>query len=103
MMTVDADHPEAKHAQLEYETIGEFENDCLVQIRLLTGRKHQIRVQFSASGMPIVGDRKYGSQRTFARGIALHSYQLTINHPTKREPMTFKTEPPAYWSIERFR
>ena len=103
MMTVDSSHSAAKHARLEYKTIGEYGNDCLVEIRLMTGRKHQIRLQFSASGMPIVGDRKYGSKRPFVKGIALHSNRLTIEHPTSREPMTFTSQPPSYWSIERFR
>ena len=103
MMTVDETTAGAKHARLVYERIGQFERDCLIKIGLLTGRKHQIRVQLSASGLPIVGDRKYGSQRIFPRGIALHSHSLTISHPVLREEMTFRTDPPKYWAIERFR
>lgn len=102
MMTVDESHTGAKHARLNYKRIGEFENDCLIAISLLTGRKHQIRVQLSGSGIPIVGDRKYGSDRTFKRGIALHSHSLTITHPVRREEITFQSAPPEYWAIERF-
>ena len=102
MMTVEESHPSAKQAVLNYEQVGRFENDCLVEICLVTGRKHQIRVQFSASGMPIVGDRKYGCKRPFPRGIALHSQSLTITHPVLREEMSFSCQPPDYWRIERF-
>ena len=103
MMTVAAGHPEAKHALLEYQLIGEHEDDRLVEIRLMTGRKHQIRVQLSASGIPVVGDRKYGSKRTFTKGIALHSHRLEVTHPTLGERISFTSEPPKYWTIERFR
>ena len=103
MMTVNDSHPEAKRAQLKYKMVGQFENDCLVEIDLLTGRKHQIRVQFAASGIPIIGDRKYGSNRPFRKGIALHSWSLRILHPVLRQEMSFSTEPPEYWSLARFR
>ncbi|MFG0254743.1 MAG: RluA family pseudouridine synthase, partial [Rhodopirellula sp. JB053] len=44
------------------------------------------------------GDRKYGSQSDWPSGIALHSYRLTIEHPTKRELMTFQCPPPPSWN-----
>jgi len=103
MMTVPATHAGAKHALLSYRRLGEFENDCLLEISLLTGRKHQIRVQLSTVGIPIIGDRKYGSQRNFKRGIALHSHSLTILHPILRETMIFQCNPPGYWGIARFK
>ncbi len=56
----------------------------LLEVRLLTGRKHQIRVQLSHAGFPIVGDRKYGSQRPFSPGIALHSRRLVVEHPVSK-------------------
>ena len=55
----------------------------LVQIRLHTGRTHQIRVQFSSRGMPLVGDGKYGA-RDHGCPIGLWSYRLTFAHPTKK-------------------
>ena len=103
MMTVSDSHVGAKNARLKYKMIGHFQNDCLVEIELVTGRKHQIRVQFAAKGMPIIGDRKYGSSRTFRKGIALHSWSLQISHPVLRQEMSFSADPPDYWTIERFR
>ena len=68
----------------------------LVDIELLTGRHHQIRVQFSHAGFPLWGDLKYStfskecSQR---KGVALCSYSLTITHPTTKKEMTFSVIP----------
>lgn len=70
----------------------------LVDIRLETGRPHQIRLQFSSRGHPLVGDLRYGAQsRLDGRNLALHAYALTIEHPTLREPMTFCSLPPRTW------
>ena len=102
MMTTDSRSPGAKLAELNYHRLGEFEDKSLIEIELITGRKHQIRVQLSATGMAIIGDRKYGSKSTFKTGIALHSFQLTIEHPTRKESMVFQKEPPDWWQIERF-
>lgn len=70
----------------------------LLEIQLLTGRKHQIRVQLADAGWPIVGDRKYGSVRRFPDGIALHSRRLTIEHPVRRTPLVIEAPLPAAWS-----
>lgn len=91
-----------KGASLHYMTIANYEKLSLVEIELETGRKHQIRVQFQNAGCPIVGDRKYDSERTFKRGIALHSRKLTIEHPTKKTAQSFHSEPPAWWKVDRF-
>jgi 23S rRNA pseudouridine1911/1915/1917 synthase len=56
----------------------------LLEVRPQTGRKHQIRVQLSEAGFPIVGDRKYGSTRAFPTGIALHSRRLVIELPVSK-------------------
>jgi 23S rRNA pseudouridine1911/1915/1917 synthase len=69
----------------------------LVRIELLTGRKHQIRVQLAHRGHPIVGDRKYGSRDTFARGIALHARKITFEHPVRKLPLTLEAPLPASW------
>lgn len=69
----------------------------LLELHPLTGRSHQLRVQTSSRGLIIVGDRKYGSQRKFADGIALHAARLRIEHPTKRETMEFAAPVPAAW------
>ncbi len=103
MMTVNRQQMGAKNAQLRYLRMGQFENLNLIEVNLLTGRKHQIRVQLAASGLPIAGDRKYGSRIPFQPGIALHSRSLTIEHPTLKTKMTFTSRPPDYWKLDRFR
>ena len=80
----------AKKAVLEYERAGEQE----LRIRLMTGRHHQIRVQLSHAGMPILGDRKYGGEACYGRGrIALCAERLSFTHPGTGEKMTFDIEP----------
>ncbi|MCE9528409.1 MAG: RluA family pseudouridine synthase [Planctomycetales bacterium] len=83
---------DALEARLRYQTLREFSGETLLEVELLTGRKHQIRVQLAQSGHPILGDRKYGSGVPFAAGIALHARALTIEHPTLKKPMTFTAE-----------
>ena len=91
-------HPEAQHAALRYQRIAEPGSDSIHAVELITGRKHQIRTQFADRGHPILGDRKYGSTRSFDSGIALHSWRLQIEHPTKRVPMWFEAPLPSSWS-----
>jgi 23S rRNA pseudouridine1911/1915/1917 synthase len=100
--TAKSTNPPAKKAVLNYRVIGQNQNTAVVEVELLTGRKHQIRAQLSAIGCPILGDRKYGSSQPFPRGIALHSYQLGFDHPTKNEKMEFRCSPPNWWPLETF-
>lgn len=68
----------------------------LVDIELLTGRHHQIRVQFSHAGYPLWGDLRYSTfSKTLnqRKGVALCARSLTIKHPTTKEEMTFKVTP----------
>jgi len=82
---------------LSYERLDRFGRFTLVEIRPLTGRSHQIRVQLSHQGWPIVGDRKYGSQTHVNGFIALHASSLTFGHPTTREPVTVCAPQPDIW------
>lgn len=91
------DTPGAKEAKLNYRIIESSATGSLVEIRLETGRKHQIRVQLAARGWPILGDRKYGSDRSWPKGIALHARQLEIRHPVKDAPLTFVAQLPKSW------
>lgn len=71
---------------LEYEVIQQLENFMVMQIMLITGRKHQIRAQLAAIGVPIRGDIKYGSKRTNENGaIDLHAYSLEFIHPSSKK------------------
>lgn len=69
-----------------------------LEVELETGRKHQIRLQLSHHGHPIVGDQKYGSQTPFAAGIALHARRLVIAHPTTAARLEFEAPPPSSWA-----
>lgn len=94
--------PSAREARLTFQTIGLSADTTLVEVVLLTGRKHQIRVQFASRGHPVVGDRKYGSRRGF-RGIALLAKSLRLVHPVRKSEMVFSVTPPESWEIGRFR
>lgn len=98
MQMVPTNTRDAQSAVLELRSLAHAANRSLVEINLLTGRKHQIRAQLSDFGHPIVGDTKYGATTKFPLGIALHSRQLTIVHPTLRTPMTFVANVPPAWS-----
>jgi 23S rRNA pseudouridine1911/1915/1917 synthase len=94
--------PGAKEAILDYRMVGQWDSLTLVAVRLLTGRSHQIRVQFAASGCPLFGDQKYGADRNKpGQQIALWSTSVSFDHPTLRERMTFSSFPPRQhpWSL----
>ncbi len=97
MVVVDEDTAGARHATLRYALVGTASSHSVVDIELITGRKHQIRAQLAARGYPIVGDRKYGSRQKFPRGIALHAVELQIDHPVSKERLTIRSTPPSYW------
>lgn len=83
-----------QEARLRYRVLGTAAGCALVRIRLLTGRTHQIRVQFASRGMPLVGDRRYGAAEDGAAHIALWSARLAFRHPETGETMVFEREPP---------
>jgi 23S rRNA pseudouridine1911/1915/1917 synthase len=86
--------PHSLKSQLEYELIASSDNYHLLQVKLLTGRHHQIRCQLSAIGCPIKGDLKYGFNRTNEGGfIHLHSYKIEFIHPIKKENVSVKALP----------
>ncbi len=95
--TTHADCPGAQSAWLDYSVLGDNARCSLVEVRPGSGRKHQIRVQLSAHGYPIVGDRKYGSRSPFPQGIALHARRLTLAHPVRDEQMKFEAPLPPAW------
>ena len=85
--------PGAKKAILRYRTLARQNGTSLLDIELLTGRPHQIRVQLSSRDLPIVGDMRYHPKAKPGTQIRLWSYVLTIKHPTLSEPMTFYSLP----------
>ena len=74
--------PGAKEARLAYRTLAESDRYRLLEINLMTGRKHQIRVQLSAIGCPVKGDLKYGDKRSNPDGsISLMARRIRFTHP----------------------
>jgi len=90
--------PGAQRAELAYRTLQSVRGGTLLEVRLLTGRKHQIRVQLAQRGWPIRGDRKYGSTRPFPHGIALHGRYLRLEHPVRHTPLEITAPLPQSWS-----
>jgi 23S rRNA pseudouridine1911/1915/1917 synthase len=88
---------EGKQARLRYRCLKSSEGLSLLEIELLTGRSHQIRVQLASRGMPICGDAKYGSKTKLGGWLALHAASLTFEHPTRRELVTVVAPHPPTW------
>ena len=84
---------DVQEAVLEYRVVRWTEDLSRVRIRLVTGRTHQIRAQFSARNLPLVGDRKYSLLEDDCE-IALWSCRLAFFHPVTGNAMEFTLEPP---------
>jgi 23S rRNA pseudouridine1911/1915/1917 synthase len=90
---------DAKRAALKYEVIESDGSRALIKVELETGRHHQIRVQLSHAGWPIVGDLKYNfkeNMKPSGSELALCSYHLGFRHPAAHKKMEFEIEPPAH-------
>lgn len=90
-----------KYAELKYRCIKKLNMISLLEIRLITGRKHQIRSQLSNQGYPIIGDYKYGAKTklNIEDAIALLSREITFSHPTKKDKIRLEINIPDYWKI----
>ena len=87
---------DAKLSSLEYKTVAVGEHYSIVEINLLTGRKHQIRAMLSNIGHPIKGDLKYGARRSNANGgISLQAYHLDFIHPVSKELISIDLPAPV--------
>lgn len=85
---------DAKLSKLKYKVIKRGENYTLVEVTLLTGRKHQIRAMLSSIGHPIKGDLKYGAKRSNPDGgISLQAYKLCFTHPVSKKEITVEIPP----------
>ena len=92
----------AKFAELEYNVVEEQAGLSLTEVKLHTGRTHQIRVQTSHLGYPVYGDMRYGGENAVKGNLALWATSLSFSHPVTKERLTFKVEPPkanAPWKI----
>lgn len=82
-----------KLSHTEYTVLKEARGLSLLEVHLLTGRKHQIRVHLSEQGHPVVGDRKYGRNDGY-NSLALHARSLSFTHPVTGRRLTFTTAIP---------
>ena len=94
-MTFGVNEPEkgVQEALLDYETLGRRNGMSMVKIQLHTGRTHQIRVQFSSRGFPLVGERKYCEPMDECP-LALWSHMIGFSHPVTGERMRFEKQAP---------
>jgi 23S rRNA pseudouridine1911/1915/1917 synthase len=93
---VSSRNKKAKKAELGFQRIDHNHdlNLSLVKVNLITGRPHQIRVQFASEGFPLLGDRKYGKADSLAESPALYASEISFRHPTSGEMMTYSSLPP---------
>jgi 23S rRNA pseudouridine1911/1915/1917 synthase len=88
---------EGKFSVTHYRTLRKSEEYALLEVRLETGRKHQIRVHLSGLGHPITGDDRYGAKKNALGRLALHAFFLSFTHPANGRTMNFQTGvPPAF-------
>ena len=95
-----------KEAILRYRLVASIKKDgsdkiSLVKVRLVTGRTHQIRVQFASRGMALLGDGKYGSRDNKA-SLALWSHRLAFTHPVTKKKIEVTSEPPSDYPWDLF-
>lgn len=90
-----------KYSELNYQVIKRTNNLSLVKINLITGRSHQIRVQFASRNYPLVGDSKYGHNPNNI-DIALFAESITFLHPTTKKELTFSLALPNKYPFNIF-
>jgi len=90
--------PGAKESLLRYRVLESVGGWSLVEVKPVTGRRHQIRAQFALAGHPLLGDVKYGSKRRLAdHRLALHAVSLTVSHPVGGKGLTLTAPLPEDW------
>ena len=91
-----------KLSHTAYRVVREINGLSLLEIRLLTGRKNQIRVHLADRGHPVLGDGKYGRPDDGCKRLALHARRLTLKHPSTGQRLTFEAPVPPHfpgWSV----
>lgn len=83
---IQRENREPQQAELQYECISSEKDSSLLKIKLITGRKHQIRIQLAEAGHPIIGDKKYGAKTVLESDfIALQATEISFDHPITKE------------------
>jgi len=91
-----------KESILNYKVLSYKDNFSLVEINLKTGRSHQIRVQFSSRGYPLVGDAKYNKNHDGKTNVALFAKRLEFIHPVTKESLSFELDIPKRYPFNLF-
>ena len=88
-----------KEAITEFKVLKRYDGYTLLEVKIKTGRTHQIRVHLAEIGYPIVGDYTYsnGKNKFGVEGQMLHAYKIKFKHPTTNEEVEFKAELPKYF------
>lgn len=97
------DKEHGKEARLGFERLGYKDGFSLVEIHLETGRSHQIRVQFSSRGFPLVGDAKYNKKHDGKTSVALFAKRLGFHHPVTKEYLSFELDIPDRYPFNLFK
>jgi tRNA pseudouridine32 synthase/23S rRNA pseudouridine746 synthase/23S rRNA pseudouridine1911/1915/1917 synthase len=92
-----SDTKEGRLAHTAYRVLKQTRDFALLEVRLLTGRKHQIRVHLAGIGHAVVGDDKYGEEKRARPRLALHAGSISFKHPFSGQQLTYETEVPAYF------
>jgi 23S rRNA pseudouridine1911/1915/1917 synthase len=91
-----SDHRAGREAITRYRVVARRREGTLVELRLVTGRRGQIRAQLAAAGHPIAGDREYGARTDPLRRLALHATRLGFAHPRGGRVVFESLPPPAF-------
>lgn len=95
--------PNGKQSILNYRKLKKIGTLTLVEIKLETGRPHQIRVQMSHNGNPLFGDQKYNKNSKVGEQLALFAKKLEFYHPTTNELMSFELDLPNREPFTKFK
>ena len=92
------DKAKGKLSSTAYTVLKQTKDFALLELDLLTGRKHQIRVHLAGIGHAVVGDRKYGTGDRDHMRLALHAISLSFEHPFTQQRLTLESKIPAYFN-----
>ena len=93
-----SDTTKGKFARTAYKVVKQTKDLALLEVDLLTGRKHQIRVHLAGIGHAVVGDVKYGKGDRGHGRLALHARSISFKHPFSGKQLTFETKVPVYFN-----
>jgi RluA family pseudouridine synthase len=92
------DSTKGRLSHTAYRVLNDTKEFSLLEVNLLTGRKHQIRVHLAEIGHPVVGDEKYGEGKKAYNRLALHAKSIFFTHPISGRRLTFDTGFPEYFN-----